>query len=191
MTSDARQDGLRERGKAKRRDAIVRAALKEFADRGFDATTIADIAAEAEVSPRTVTLYFPSKLDLALAHFDGFTSELAAGLRERPEGWTILDALEHWLRTRFTETTELDELSDRILEADPRLKGLANSRLAEVIQEGTRLFAEETGSSPDDFAPRLAAAAAAGIVSELCHSPEPENVEAAIAFIRAGVATLP
>ncbi|MFD5763974.1 TetR family transcriptional regulator, partial [Streptomyces sp. NPDC127044] len=60
-------DGLRERSKARRREAIVRAAYELFAERGFDATTIADIAAAAEVSPRTVTLYFPSNLELARA----------------------------------------------------------------------------------------------------------------------------
>ncbi|MGW4649587.1 TetR family transcriptional regulator [Kitasatospora sp. NPDC004289] len=190
MTTDERQDGLRERSKARRRETIVRTALERFADRGFDATTIADIAGAAEVSARTVTLYFPSKLDLALTHFDGFAAELAAGLRDRPAEWTILDALEHWLRTRFAENTELDQLSDQMLEANPQLKAVANSRLAEVIQEGTRLFAEETGSSPDDFAPRMAAAAAAGVISELCNSPEQENIEAAIAFLRAGVNTL-
>ncbi len=47
------QTGLRERSKARRRTAIIRAAYELFAERGYDATTVADIAEAAEVAPRT------------------------------------------------------------------------------------------------------------------------------------------
>ncbi|MDQ0779327.1 AcrR family transcriptional regulator [Streptomyces aurantiacus] len=184
-------DGLRERSKARRREAILRAAYELFADRGFEATTIADIAAAAEVSPRTVTLYFPSKLELAMSEFDSFTVRLSTAVHERQPGLTILDALERWLREENTQRSDLDELADRVLELNPQLRAAAEARMAEVIQYGARIIAEERGGSPDDFGPRMASAAAAAVISEVCYRPQEGSIDTAMAFLRAGVATLP
>ncbi len=55
---EARADGgLRERSKARRREAIIRAALELFADRGYDATTIADIAAKIHLQESTADIF--------------------------------------------------------------------------------------------------------------------------------------
>ncbi|RWR16213.1 TetR/AcrR family transcriptional regulator [Microbacterium enclense] len=55
--------GHRERSKLKRRRHILLSALRLFAEQGYSRTTIGDIAEASEVAPRTVSGYFPSKLD--------------------------------------------------------------------------------------------------------------------------------
>ncbi|MFF2996651.1 helix-turn-helix domain-containing protein [Streptomyces sp. NPDC057950] len=59
---------------------ITRDAYRLFAERGYGATSIADIATEAEVAPRTVTLHFRSEQDVAFAHFHDSVQRLTERL---------------------------------------------------------------------------------------------------------------
>ncbi|WP_329409506.1 TetR/AcrR family transcriptional regulator [Nocardia vinacea] len=61
--------GLRERKKRHTRAAISDAAIRLFLADGFDAVSVVDIAATAEVSKRTLFKYFPSKEDLVVHRF--------------------------------------------------------------------------------------------------------------------------
>jgi AcrR family transcriptional regulator len=190
------QAGLRERSKARRRAAIIRAAYELFADRGYDATTIADIAEAAEVSPRTVAMYFPAKQDIALSRFSDGVASLTDAIRDRRPGETVHDAFGGWLLTSQTEPEEreLYKLARRMFAANPDLGALRTARMAAAVREGAAMIATDTGSTPDAISPRLAAAAAAAIAMEIVDT-EPgtereEAVAAAMRFLAAGTAAL-
>src|SRR5439155_20471155 len=69
--------GLRERKKEQTRRAIEDAAYALFAERGYQATTVADIAEAADVAPRTFFAYFPPQEDVRFADFDSTPTALA------------------------------------------------------------------------------------------------------------------
>lgn len=85
--------GLREQKKRETRQAISDHATQLFLQRGFDRTTIADIAAAARVAKMTVTNYFPRKEDLALDHHAEFVAGLARTVAHRQAGESALGAV--------------------------------------------------------------------------------------------------
>ena len=186
--------GLRERSKARRREAIIRAALELFADRGYDATTIADIAAAAEVAPRTVAMYFPSKQDIAMARFSQSVDELTSALRDRGPGESETAVLSRWLQGGADADEELKALSARMFAVNPELNALRTARMASAIAEGAARLASDIGAAPADPGPRLAAVAATAMLIELTDIPPGPKRERATAvamrFLEAGVATI-
>src|SRR2546428_13563296 len=80
------QPGLRQRKKQRTRETIARAAHELFVERGYDATTLPDIAAAADVSTRTIFAYFPSKEDILFSDLEQMKAALAQELAERPDG---------------------------------------------------------------------------------------------------------
>lgn len=80
--ADSAKPGLRDRKKARRRDEIIAAARELFTLQGIDATTMAEIAAAAEVSAPTVFNYFGSKDGILIA----MISEGTRTAREQDKG---------------------------------------------------------------------------------------------------------
>lgn len=76
--------GLRERKKQRTRRAIEAAALRLFEERGFEGSTIDDIAAAAEIAPRTFFHYFPSKEDVVLSDYAARLDRIVAALGGTP-----------------------------------------------------------------------------------------------------------
>ena len=81
---DQPQTGLRERKKLATREALHEAALRLFAARGYRTTTVADIAAAADVSERTFFRYFRSKEDGALQDVGRLLPQLEVAIQGRP-----------------------------------------------------------------------------------------------------------
>ena len=117
-----RVPGLRERTKAKRRALIQRTAMRLFAERGFEQTTLADIAEEAEVAVRTVTGYFPSKLELATSFADEILARLHASLPLSPDT-DLVEVFDRWLaQEEQSFDPERLELTDAMWAANPDLR---------------------------------------------------------------------
>ena len=73
--------GLRERKKKETRDRIVLAAFELFQTRGYDEATLSQIADRAQVAVRTVSNYFPQKIDLLVAYREDILSVFEESLR--------------------------------------------------------------------------------------------------------------
>lgn len=78
------EPGRRAEKKAATREALQRAAARMFEERGFQNTTVKDIAAAAGVTERTFFRYFPSKEDLVYSEVLDLLPPLQAEIRSRP-----------------------------------------------------------------------------------------------------------
>ena len=85
--------GLREAKKQRTRQEIADKAMQLFAARGFDHVTVADVAAAASVSEKTVFNYFPTKEDLFYDEVPQREAALLEALRTRKPGESIVAAL--------------------------------------------------------------------------------------------------
>ncbi|MFI7124177.1 TetR family transcriptional regulator [Nonomuraea sp. NPDC050153] len=113
--------GLRERKKQRTRRALIEAALRLFDEKGFDETTLAEIAAEAEVSTRTFFSYFASKEDVVF-YDSARKMELAiASLADRAPGEAPGDVLLRIVEDSLTWLTTYEELAFEDAELRMRL----------------------------------------------------------------------
>jgi AcrR family transcriptional regulator len=78
--------GLRERKKQETREAIAAVAMRLFHERGYDEVTVAEVAAAADVSEKTVFNYFPAKEDLVFSRREPSQARLVAAIRDLGPG---------------------------------------------------------------------------------------------------------
>jgi AcrR family transcriptional regulator len=105
--------GLRERKKAKTRRTIQDHALRLFAEQGYDATTVDQIAEAAEISPSTFFRYFATKEDLVIEdEYDPLVIELFLA---QPDSLGPVAAMRNAMRTAFEQiyTAEHKQLLQR------------------------------------------------------------------------------
>jgi AcrR family transcriptional regulator len=154
---------LRERKKARTRQALVDAALRLFAERGFEATTVADIADAADVSPRTFFTYFPAKEDVLFAGAKDRIERLRDALAKRAPDESFLDALRRAARDVLTDPTfqaEAQRTHMRVIGANPALGARALQDLLAAEQVVAAAIAADLGMDQTDLQPQVAAAAA-------------------------------
>ena len=200
-------EGLRERKKQRTRQQIIEAAMGLFAERGYHATTIADIAEAADVAPRTFFSYFPSKEAVVFHNVDRDMGSLAEILRNRLPGENVFDALRRWIDSMFDQwLAEGDEalLRKQLCREDTGLANFEGGTLARVHDLLREAIADDLREPPDALRPRLVAAAAMAALTSLEGSLEEKAAEQlpgakeealgvldeAIVFLRGGIDAL-
>ena len=155
--------GLRERKKARTREAIIEAALDLFERKGYDATTVEDIAAAAEVSPRTFFRYFESKLDLVMARSGEKHAGLGPLLASRPAGEGLVEAVREAMRAELAAqlADPLVRREFQVMLTTPSLRILAREHFYEEEAEMVPAVADRLGRRDDD----LVAQVAAGVIA--------------------------
>lgn len=159
--SDAQTEGRRARKKRLVRENITATARELFAERGFDAVTVAEIATAADVSEKTVFNHFPRKEDLAFAGREHGIERLVAEIIERPHDTSILSVF----RTLTSSVIE-----DLVAPGDDDLLAVAKiirhsptlqERLTVGWESGSEAIAsaiaETTGAAEDDLVPAIVA----------------------------------
>lgn len=95
MDEEAATDGLRERKKRETRSALAWAAVRLAIKRGFANVSVEDIAAAADVSPRTFNNYFSSKAEAIVARYVDHLQAITAEFDARPpeeDVWSAVGA---------------------------------------------------------------------------------------------------
>ena len=154
-------EGLRARKKRVAREAIAATARRLFAERGFESVTVAEVAAAADVSEKTVFNYFPTKVDLAFAGREEGIARLVADIAERPPGASVLDvfrALTTTVIDTFIALGDEDLLAvAKIIRHSPTLQ----ERLTVGWEAGaaavTAAIAETSAAADDDLVPAIVA----------------------------------
>ena len=131
--------GLRERKRQRTRERIIRVGIELFAERGFKTTTISDIAAAADISPRTFFLYFDRKDHLLFEEQRRAARAIASALKARRDGELTIDVLERLMRelarAPSQETLRLRRLRYAVIASDPQLQGPDHSEFADALRE--------------------------------------------------------
>jgi AcrR family transcriptional regulator len=202
MAVDIEGLGLRERKRRRTRDAIARAALELFDRQGFHDTTIAQVAEAADVSPRTVSGYFPHKEDLAFPDSEEAFASLDLRLRDRPDGETTAEALRSWIEGWLHDHAGRDEelrMRRRVVEADEALRAYEHRFMHRAGDAIAEAVARDLGCDPSELEPRMAAAATLAVFELLDAALEPARrsdrdalalVDRALLFIGAGIRAL-
>jgi AcrR family transcriptional regulator len=162
----ARPAGLRERKKARTRAAIRQHALRLFAEQGYAATTVEQIADAAEVSPATFFRYFPAKEDVVLQ--DDFDIIALAEMESQPPEVGPIAAFRAAAAAAWRQLTaeDIEQLAatTHLTFSVPEIRAQALDELLRTIDQISAAIARRVGDSPQDFAVRNMAGAIIGVV---------------------------
>ena len=188
--------GLRQRKKARTRASIQSHALALFVERGYEATTVQEIADAAEVSESTFFRYFPTKADVVM--WDDFDPVIIEAYRRQPPELEPMQAVRAAFRDAFAQLSET-QLADQRARAQlgfgvPELRARMLDELVLAIGTVAALAAERTHRSTDDVEVRAfagavigAALAASAALIEDPHSDFAAVLDSALAALQNGL----
>jgi AcrR family transcriptional regulator len=163
VAKSADGSGLRQRKLQATRERLTRAAMALFLERGFEATTIDDIAAAADVSRRSFFHYFASKEDVVAAWQEGAAAALVAEVVARPAGETMLTAAENAIAAALKRIDPAEAAAmSRLKRDNPALQArdqLKYEKLERALAEG---LAQRARTKSDQLKARLVAMIATG-----------------------------
>ena len=152
--------GRQGRPRATTRAELEQVALELFTERGFDATTVEDIAAAAEIGRRTFFRYFASKNDVVWGDFDRGLSELRRRLAAADPQQPLLEAVrEAVLFINRLDPSEIPWHRDRmvLILRVPTLQAHSTLRYAAWRQVIAEFAAQRLGQPAQDLLPQLVA----------------------------------
>jgi AcrR family transcriptional regulator len=155
---DAGQAGLRERKKRETRARIADTALRLFKERGFDQTTVAEVAAAADVSVKTVFNYFPAKEDLFFDRADEVEQIWLDAVADRRQGEPLLAGLRRRVLSRFADHPNGPGVAFRkVLAGSTHLQARGQQMWASHEDAIAGALAEQLGAGADDPTARVLA----------------------------------
>ena len=158
--------GLRERKKVRTRAAIQKEALRLFLKKGYEETTIEDIAEAVEISPSTFFNYFPSKE--AVVFQDDLDPLIIAQLEAQPKDVSPIAALRIAMKNVMSKLSRGDDALVRerieLVTKTPELRAFMLNEFADLIDQISVPIAHRAGRSPKDFAVRNMAGALLGVL---------------------------
>src|SRR5581483_9296350 len=162
--------GLRERKKQRTRQLIADTARRLFAERGFEAVPVAEIARQAEVSEATVFNYFPTKEDIFYGRLEAFEEELLASIRHRSPGESVLEAFGRFITTprgllAARDPHQVEQLAaiTRVITESPSLLAREQQIYAKYTEALGRLLATEMRAGSEDIQPWVIARTLIGL----------------------------
>jgi AcrR family transcriptional regulator len=164
--------GLRERKKQKTRWAIQEHALRLIAEQGYEATTVDQIAAAAEISPSTFFRYFPTKEDLIIE--DEYDALMLHGLSTLDSSVPPMDAVRQIICTALAAMTEHER--DKILERSklilsvPALRSRSLENFTKTVDLLAGVMARRTGLAADSVEILTFAGAVIGALTSVIFS---------------------
>lgn len=131
--------GLRERKRRETEKRIVDTAVGLFIRQGYDATTLAEIAAAAGISRRTVFNYFASKDDILLSLESETGDRLAARVLAEPDDKDPLEAVRDAIVAELARYPAGEMIAiDRLMRSNPAVQA---RKLASYVAHERTLFA--------------------------------------------------
>lgn len=161
--------GLRERKKRQTREAIAQAAADLFAQRGFDAVTVEDVAQAADVSRQTVFNYFPSKEQMLFDRDAEIERALVTAVRDRGPDTSLVGVFRDHTRSfwlAFGQTLSHGPAPHgfwEIVQASPALRDYAEASFARHARSVAGQLALERDLGDDDPVCQATARALCGV----------------------------
>ena len=155
--------GLRQRKRQQTRERLTRAAMALFLERGFEATTLDDIAAASDISRRSFFHYFESKEDVVFAWQEESTAALIAAAAARPTGESMLAAAENAISAMVRQLEPGEAMAMAQLKRDnPALQARDQVKYEKLERALAEALGKRAGHKTEKLRARLVAMIATG-----------------------------